>query len=78
MFTKNQIWDALGDKALSFATFCVNANTDTDKAIRYLFEQTNDGFDLNNPIFTNQILPYLLSQGIIDQAAIDRINLLRL
>jgi hypothetical protein len=76
LYTKNQIWDVLGDKAISFAYMCANSTDPNDKAISFMFQHTNGGFDLNNPIFQSVVLPYLLSKGIIDQAVIDRITAL--
>jgi hypothetical protein len=76
LYTKNQIWDILGSKAIDFAYMCANSTDPSDKAICFMFQNTNGGFDLNNDVFKNVVMPYLLSRGVIDQAVIDRINTL--
>ena len=69
---KNKVWGLLGDCAPGFAIYCNNKTTDNAKAVGYMFEN-QDGFDLNDPLVENTLLPILKADGIIDDACITRI-----
>jgi len=69
---KRKIIDLLGDKAFAFSLYCNNKATDDAKSIAYMFENL-PGMDMNSGVFRG-VIQILLSEGVIDQAVIDRVK----
>ena len=69
---KRKIISLLGDKAFAFSLYCNNKATDDAKSIAYMFENL-PGMNMNSDVFKG-VLQVLLSEGVIDNAVIDRIK----
>lgn len=72
--TKGRLWDILGTKAISFAGW-LNSADPYAAPMKYMLENT-DGITLDGKLVSQQLIPLLLSKGIIDQEVIDRINVI--
>lgn len=69
--TKGEMWDLLGNKAMTFAAW-LNSGTVEATAMKTMLENA-EGIDLTGPLVSGQLLPLLLLSGVIDQAVMDRI-----
>lgn len=67
--SKNQVITLLGDKALSFAQYCL---TDDGAPVKFLFDNT-DTFDLDLPLIQD-LVTRLLAGNVIDQATASRFD----
>ncbi len=68
--TKGELWDLLGDKALSFAQFLLS---EQGQPVKVMLDNTA-GVDLDSPLIQNILLPSLLDAGVIDEAVVNRVN----
>lgn len=71
VISKGEMWDILGDKAMTFAAW-LNTGSVEAAAMKTMLENA-EGVDLTGPLVSGQLLPLLLLSGVIDQAVMDRV-----
>ncbi len=70
--SRAEVWELLDDKAMAFQNW-IDSGTPEANFIRSMF-MTSESIALDSPMFQNQVIPLLLSQGVIDQEVVNRVN----
>lgn len=70
--TKGDLWDLLDDEALTFAGWLLTGSPEAS-TMKLMLENT-EGLTLDTSLIQNQLLPMLVSAGVLTQAVVDRVN----
>ncbi len=71
-WSKQEFLDMLGERAYTFAAWCVDGK-DNAKVISYLLNQF-DTIDVSSPLFVNKIIPLLLHEKVITDKIFNSIH----
>jgi len=70
--SRAEVWELLDDKAMGFQSY-MDSGTPEANFLKTMF-MTSESIALDSPMFQNQVIPLLLSKGVIDQEVVNRVN----